>query len=116
LRDHPEARLTPKLTPKRIDTDRRAATREAFLGATEALMAEIAADEAQRLLAERDELAREYLTLEQVMDILRIEQTKAYELVRTGKLASLRPGKKILVPRAEVIRYMDEQVARSRHR
>jgi excisionase family DNA binding protein len=104
--------LTPNLTPTRGDDPRRAATREAFLGATEALIAEVAADEAERLLASHDELTREYLELEQVMAILRLRRTKVYELVRTGVLASFQPGKKILVPRAEVVRYADELLAR----
>lgn len=104
------------MTPARSDTPDRPDSRGAFLEATEALVTDIAGAELERQLeaARTDELARDYLELEQVMAILRIGATKARELVRTGTLASLQPGKKILVPRSEVIRYAEAQLLRGR--
>jgi excisionase family DNA binding protein len=103
--------LTTKLTTTRVDPDRRAASRDAFVVATEALMADVAAEEAARILAEQDELAREYLELERVAGILHIGMTKLRRLIRTGQIASFQPGKKILVPRTEVIRYAEGLLA-----
>lgn len=74
-------------------------------------MADVAAEEAARILAEQDELAREYLELERVAGILHMGMTKLRRLIRTGQIASFQPGKKILVPRTEVIRYAEGLLA-----
>lgn len=104
--------MTPKLTTTADDESRRSTSREAFIEATEAYVSEVAAAQARRILEEDDELVREYLELDQVRRILRVGWTRMRELVRTGELASVQPGKRILVPRAELVRYLDEQLRR----
>lgn len=96
--------MSPKLSPTPPDEQRR----RAYLEASEAFVAGIA----ERVVAEDDDLYREFLDLPQVAAILRVGETRIRAMVRSGELASLKPGKRILVPRAELLRYRDEQLRR----
>lgn len=105
LKRHRE-QMSPKVSPTPDDEARR----QAYVQASEALITGIA----QRVVADDDELYREFLDLPQVAAILKVGETRIREMVRTGELGSLRPGKRILVPRAELLRYRDEQLRRGR--
>ena len=47
------------------------------------------------------------LRVEELMPILGIGRNKAYELVRSGKLRSIRVGRQIRIPKAEVLRFLN---------
>ena len=55
------------------------------------------------------------LTVEEVAAILRISRGLAYEMVRIGRLPSIRLGRRLLVPRSALERMLegDRQTARS---
>ena len=46
------------------------------------------------------------LTVEEAGQILRVGRNTAYELVRCGKLPSVRVGKQIRIPKEEVLRFL----------
>lgn len=46
------------------------------------------------------------LRVEELMPILNIGRNTAYELVRAGKLRSIRIGKQIRIPKEEVVRFL----------
>ena len=47
------------------------------------------------------------LRVEELMPILGIGLNTAYELVRSGKLRSIRVGRQIRIPKAEVLRFLN---------
>ena len=47
------------------------------------------------------------LRVEELMPILGIGRNTAYELVRSGKLRSIRIGRQIRIPKAEVLRFLN---------
>ena len=47
------------------------------------------------------------LRVEELMSILGIGRNTAYELVRSGKLRSIRVGRQIRIPKAEVLRFLN---------
>lgn len=47
------------------------------------------------------------LRVEELMPILGIGRNTAYELVRSGKLRSIRVGRQIRIPKAEVLRFLN---------
>ena len=47
------------------------------------------------------------LRVEDLMPILGIGRNTAYELVRSGKLRSIRVGRQIRIPKAEVLRFLN---------
>ena len=47
------------------------------------------------------------LRVEELMPILGIGRNTAYELVRSGKLRSIRVGRPIRIPKAEVLRFLN---------
>ena len=47
------------------------------------------------------------LRVEELMLILGIGRNTAYELVRSGKLRSIRVGRQIRIPKAEVLRFLN---------
>ncbi len=49
------------------------------------------------------DLAPDVLTVEEVAEILRVGRNHAYELVRTGVIASVKLGRRIIVPKANVV-------------
>lgn len=49
------------------------------------------------------DLAPDVLTVEEVAEILRVGRNHAYELVRTGVIASVKLGRRIIVPKASVV-------------
>jgi excisionase family DNA binding protein len=54
--------------------------------------------------------AREWLTLQEVQDILGIGSTKAYELVATpGGIPNVRIGRAIRINRRELIDWLEQQ-------
>ena len=55
------------------------------------------------------------LTVEEAAGMLRISRGLAYEMVRTGRLPSIRLGRRLLVPRPALERMLegDRQSARS---
>jgi len=48
------------------------------------------------------------LRVQDIQSALRIGRTRAYELVKEGKLARLRVGNKILVPKKSLIEYVEQ--------
>ena len=46
------------------------------------------------------------LRVEELMPILGIGRNTAYELVRSGRLRSIRVGRQIRIPKAEVLRFL----------
>ncbi len=48
----------------------------------------------------------EVLTVSEVAKILRIGKNKAYALIKSGELASVRIGKKVIVPKICLIRFL----------
>ena len=49
------------------------------------------------------------LTVEEASQILRVGRNTAYELVRCGKLPSVRVGKQIRIPRQALLDYLSQQ-------
>ena len=49
------------------------------------------------------------LTVEEAGQILRVGRNTAYELVRCGKLPSVRVGKQIRIPRQALLDYLSQQ-------
>ena len=49
------------------------------------------------------------LTVEEAGQILRVGRNTAYELVRCGKLPSVRVGKQIRIPRQALMDYLSRQ-------
>ena len=47
------------------------------------------------------------LRVEELMPILGIGRNTAYELVHSGKLRSIRVGRQIRIPKAEVLRFLN---------
>ena len=47
------------------------------------------------------------LRVEELMPILGIGRNIAYELVRSGRLRSIRVGRQIRIPKAEVLRFLN---------
>ena len=47
------------------------------------------------------------LRVEDLMPILGIGRNTAYELVRSGRLRSIRVGRQIRIPKAEVLRFLN---------
>ena len=47
------------------------------------------------------------LRVEELMPSLGIGRNTAYELVRSGKLRSIRVGRQIRIPKAEVLRFLN---------
>ena len=47
------------------------------------------------------------LRVEDLMPILGLGRNTAYELVRSGKLRSIRVGRQIRIPKAEVLRFLN---------
>lgn len=47
------------------------------------------------------------LTVEQTAQVLQLGKTRVYELVRSGKLRSLRIGRKIRVPKNALLDFLD---------
>jgi excisionase family DNA binding protein len=56
-----------------------------------------------------EQTMQEWLALRQVQEILGIGSTKAYELVATGEIPSVRIGRAIRVSRQELERWLEEQ-------
>jgi excisionase family DNA binding protein len=56
---------------------------------------------------------RATLTVEEAAAYLGIGRTLAFELARTGRLPTLRLGRRLLVPRAALERMLDSQLSRS---
>lgn len=50
------------------------------------------------------------LTVEQVAQVLQLGKPRIYELVRSGKLRSLRIGRKIRVPKSALAELLDTSV------
>lgn len=47
------------------------------------------------------------LRVEDLMPILGVGRNTAYELVRSGQIKSIRIGRKIRIPKAEVLAFLD---------
>ena len=56
-----------------------------------------------------EQTMQEWLTLRQVQEILGIGSTKAYELVATGVIPSIKVGRSIRVNRQELEGWLDPQ-------
>jgi excisionase family DNA binding protein len=56
-----------------------------------------------------EQTVQEWLTLRQIQVILGIGSTKAYELVATGEIPSVRIGRSIRVSRQELERWLEAQ-------
>jgi excisionase family DNA binding protein len=53
------------------------------------------------------------LTAREASNLLRISKTTVYELIRQGVIPSVRFGKRVLVPRAALIRKIEETSRKS---
>ncbi len=47
--------------------------------------------------------------IEEVAKLLGLGRTTTYELARAGRIPSVRLGRRLLVPRAALVRFLDEQ-------
>ena len=56
-----------------------------------------------------DEQQREYLKVPEVAEVLRIARSRAYELVGSGEIPSVRIGRSVRVSRRELDRWLEEQ-------
>ncbi len=56
-----------------------------------------------------EQTVQEWLTLRQIQVFLGIGSTKAYELVATGEIPSVRIGRSIRVSRQELERWLEAQ-------
>lgn len=55
------------------------------------------------------ELYSDILTVKQVQGILQIGRTKAYELVNSGRLPSIRIGNAIRIPKERLLEFMQQE-------
>jgi excisionase family DNA binding protein len=56
-----------------------------------------------------DELRHEYLKVQEVAEVLRIARSRAYELVGSVEIPSVRIGRSVRVSRKELDRWIEEQ-------
>ena len=56
-----------------------------------------------------DERHPEWLKVPEVAEVLRIARSRAYELVGTGEIPSVRIGRSVRVSRKELDRWLEEQ-------
>jgi excisionase family DNA binding protein len=49
------------------------------------------------------------LNIEEVAKLLGLGRTTTYELARAGRIPSMRLGRRLLVPRAALVRFLDAQ-------
>jgi excisionase family DNA binding protein len=56
-----------------------------------------------------DEQRRVYLKVPEVAEVLRIARSRAYELVGSGEIPSVRIGRGVRVGRKELDRWLEEQ-------
>lgn len=56
-----------------------------------------------------DEQRHEYLKVREVAEVLRIARSRAYELVGSGEIPSVRIGRSVRVSREELDRWLEEQ-------
>ncbi|GHV13299.1 hypothetical protein FACS1894219_07920 [Clostridia bacterium] len=57
---------------------------------------------------------RDVLTVKELAEVLRIGKNAAYDLVRTRAVASVRIGRKYLVPKRKVIEFLGDSCYNSR--
>lgn len=55
-----------------------------------------------------DEQKREYLKVPEVAEMLQIARSRAYELVGSGEIPSVRIGRSVRVSRKELDRWLEE--------
>ena len=55
-----------------------------------------------------DEQRREYLKVPEVAEMLQIARSRAYELVGSGEIPSVRIGRSVRVSRKELDRWLEE--------
>ncbi len=51
----------------------------------------------------------EWLKVPEVAQVLRIARSRAYELVGSGEISSVRIGRSVRVSRRELVRWLEEQ-------
>jgi excisionase family DNA binding protein len=56
-----------------------------------------------------DEQQHEYLKVPEVAEVLRIARSRAYELVGSGEIPSVRIGRSVRVSRKELENWLEEQ-------
>jgi excisionase family DNA binding protein len=56
-----------------------------------------------------DEQRHEYLKVPEVAEVLRIARSRAYELVGSGEIPSVRIGRSVRVSRRELDKWLEEQ-------
>ena len=56
-----------------------------------------------------DTQQHEYLKVPEVAKVLRIARSRAYELVGSGEIPSVRIGRSVRVSRRELVRWIEEQ-------
>jgi excisionase family DNA binding protein len=56
-----------------------------------------------------DEQPHEYLKVPEVAEVVRIARSRAYELVGSGEIPSIRIGRSVRVSRKELDRWLEEQ-------
>jgi excisionase family DNA binding protein len=56
----------------------------------------------------------EYLTLREVVELSRMSYTKIRQLVKVGRLRATRPGRRMLVKRADLAAFMEANIVEPR--
>ena len=59
-----------------------------------------------RTIIWEENLERLVITVSELCEILSIGRSHAYDMVREGRIGSVRAGNKILIPRAEIARFL----------
>lgn len=54
---------------------------------------------------------KDVLTVKELKEILRIGFNRTYDLLRAGKIESIRVGNKIIIPKTAVIKFLNSNVA-----
>lgn len=53
------------------------------------------------------------LSVRELMPVLGIGRNKAYELIHSGQIRSIRVGKKICIPKEEILRFLKNNLSTS---
>lgn len=51
------------------------------------------------------------LSIEDLQDILNIGRTKAYELIRSGQLRSIRIGRLVRIAKSDLLEFLEDQAS-----
>lgn len=57
---------------------------------------------------------KDILTVQDVAEMLSIKQYRVYDLIRTGHIRRLNTGKPYLIPKTEVIKFVEDAIIENR--